>query len=74
MCVIVHEPLDSINVIKWLSDMQMNNVSFVMDSKTTNDTFHSNKPDVLEFGYTTFHFIHSSKTLRWSSTDNKQRW
>jgi len=74
MCVLVREPLDSFDVIKWLNNMQINNVSFVMDSKTTNDTFDSNKPDVLEFGHTTFDFIHSSQTLRWSSTDNKQRW
>jgi len=26
--------------LEWLSDMQMNNVDFVVDSKTTNDAFH----------------------------------
>lgn len=35
--------------IKWLSDMHMCNVDFVADSKTSNDAFHSNKPNVSEF-------------------------
>ena len=31
--------------------MHMYNVDFVADSKTTNDAFHSNKPDVSEFSH-----------------------
>jgi len=60
----VGEPLDLFNVIKWLSDMQMDNVNFVMDSKTINDDFHSNKPDVSESGHANQgardSFIHNS--------------
>ena len=68
----VGEALALFNAIKWLSDMQMDNVDFVVDYKTTNDAFLSNKLGVLEFGH--FHirvletFIHNSQTLKWSST------
>jgi len=29
----------------------MDNVDFMVDSKTTNDVFHSYRPDVSEFGH-----------------------
>ena len=29
----------------------MDNVDFMVDSKTTNDAFHSNRTDVSKFGY-----------------------
>lgn len=32
--------------LEWLSDMQMNNVNFVVDFKTINDVFRSNMSDV----------------------------
>jgi len=38
----VGEALGLFHAIEWLSDMQMDNVGFVVDSKTTNDSFHSN--------------------------------
>jgi len=33
------EALGLFNVIEWLRDMQMDNVEFVVDSKTANDAF-----------------------------------
>jgi len=42
----VGETLGLFNAIEWLSDMHMDNVDFVVDSKTTNDTFHPTKLDI----------------------------
>jgi len=47
----VGESLGLFNDVEWLSDMHMDNVDFVVDSKTTNDTFYSNKFDVSVFGH-----------------------
>jgi len=49
--VYVGEVLGLFYALEWLSDMLMDNVDFVVDSKTTNDVFHSNRSDVSEFGH-----------------------
>lgn len=47
----IGEDLCLFNAIKWLSDMHMHSVDFVVDSKTNNVTFHSKLPDVSKFGH-----------------------
>lgn len=47
----IGEALCLFNAIKWLSDMHMHSVDFVVDSKTNNVTFHSKLPDVSKFGH-----------------------
>jgi len=46
----------------------MDNVDFVVESKTTNDAFHSNRSDVSEFG----HIIPECKRLFTSQFTNSQ--
>jgi hypothetical protein len=48
--------------------MQMDNVDFVVESKTTNDAFHSNRSDVSEFG----HIISECKRLFISQFTNSR--
>nr|ABN08771.1 probable reverse transcriptase At2g02650 -, related [Medicago truncatula] len=51
MCsVVVGEPLSLFHPLQWLSDMQFDNVDFVLDSKITTDAFHNRQVDVTEFG------------------------
>jgi len=44
--VFVGEALGLFYALEWVSDMQMDIVDFVVDSKTTNGVFHSNRSDV----------------------------
>jgi len=46
----VGEALGLYHAMEWLSDMQLHNVDFETDSKTTHDAFHAHKDDVSEFG------------------------
>jgi len=46
----VGEALGLFHALKWLQDMQMDNVNFVADSKTTADTFNSKQTNVTKFG------------------------
>jgi len=66
--VFVGEALGLYYTLEWLSDMQMDNVDFVVDSKTTDDDFHSNKPDASEFG----HIISECKRLFTSHFTNSR--
>lgn len=60
--------------------MQIDNDDFLVDSTTTDDAFHSNKLNVSKFGHIISYqsvsgsFIHNSKTLKWSSINDKQMW
>jgi len=45
----VGEALSLFHAFQWISDMQFDNVDFVLDSKTTTDAFHMNRVDVIEF-------------------------
>jgi hypothetical protein len=40
------EALGLFDAIEWLSEMQIDNVDFLVESKASNDVFHSNRPDV----------------------------
>jgi len=55
----VGEALGLYHAMEWLSDMQLNNVDFETDSKTTHDAFHAHKDDVSEFG----HIISACRSL-----------
>jgi len=48
--------------------MQLENVDFVIDFKTTTDVFHSNRPDVLHFD----HIIFKCRRLFYSHFTNSQ--
>jgi ribonuclease HI len=51
MCsVAVGEALGLFHALQWLSDMQFDNVDFVLDSKITTDAFNHRWIDVTEFG------------------------
>jgi len=55
----VGEALGLYYAMEWLSDMQLHNVDFETDSKTTHDAFHAPKDDVSEFG----HIISACRSL-----------
>jgi len=44
------EALCLFHALRWLSDMQFDDVNVVLDSKITIDTFHHHQVDVTEFG------------------------
>jgi ribonuclease HI len=46
----VGEALGLHNALQWLSDMQLDNVDFETDSKTTIDAFHATRNELSEFG------------------------
>jgi len=48
----VREALDLHHAFQWLHDMRMNNVDFVVDSKTTVDAFNLIRTNITEFGQT----------------------
>jgi len=55
--------------------MHIGNVDFVVDSKTTNEPFHSNKPDVSEFGQIISRcqrLFHSQFTNYWVKFNRRQ--
>ena len=64
----VGEALGLFNAIEWLSDMHMDNVDFVVDSKSANDAFHSNRLDVSEFG----NIIYGCQRLFYSQFTNSR--
>jgi len=45
--------------MEWLNDMQLHNVDFKTDSKTTHDVFHARKDEVFKFG----HIISACRSL-----------
>jgi len=55
MCyyVVVGETLSLLNVLRWVSDMQFDNVDFALDSKITRDDFHHRQVKVTEFDQVT---------------------
>jgi len=65
--VFVGEALGLFYALDWLSDIQMDNVDFVVDSKTTSDAFHSNRSDVSEFG----HIITVQKLFTFQFTNSR---
>ena len=51
MCsVVIGEALGLFHALQWLSDMQFDNVDFVLDSNITTDAFNHRRIDVTEFG------------------------
>jgi len=42
--------LSLFHALQWLSDMQFDNVDFVLDSKIVTNVFHANHVDIMEFG------------------------
>ena len=55
----VGEALGLYYAMEWLSDMQLHNVDFETDSKTTHDAFHAHKNDFSEFR----HIISACRSL-----------
>lgn len=46
----VGEALSLFHALQWLSDMQIDNVDFALDSKITTDALQHYRVDVTEFG------------------------
>lgn len=55
----VGEALGLFRAIQWLSDMQMDNIDFGVDSKITKDAFTARRDDISEFG----HIVEASRSM-----------
>jgi len=47
----VDEAFGLYHALEWWSDMQFDHIDLEVDSKITNNAFHSNRVDILEFGH-----------------------
>ncbi|AES76948.2 hypothetical protein MTR_6g089560 [Medicago truncatula] len=55
----VGEALGLFHAIQWLSDMQMDNIDFEVDSKIRKDAFTARRDDISEFG----HIVEASRSM-----------
>jgi len=64
----VREALGLFHAIQWLSDMQMDNIDFEVDSKITKHAFTAKRDDISEFG----HIVEASRSMFHSKFSNSR--
>ncbi|XP_024631302.1 uncharacterized protein [Medicago truncatula] len=64
----VGEALGLFHAIQWLSDMQMDNIDFEVDSKITKDAFIARRDNISEFG----HIVEASRSMFHSKFSNSR--
>jgi len=64
----VGEALGLFHAIQWLSDMQMDNIDFEVDSKFTKDAFTARRDDISEF----WHIVEASRSMFHSKFSNSR--
>ncbi|XP_024628912.1 uncharacterized protein [Medicago truncatula] len=72
----IGEALGLYHALQWVSDMQLDNIDFEVDSKTTKVGIYSGREDISELGNiimaSRFFSLPSSTTLGWSLLGDKQ--